>query len=571
MKSSSTFVFNKSDLSKIFSKRKNSSPKVASDEDSDEDSEIQILEPYPIKKNKIEVSNSNNNNNTSKFISDARGFPDTEKLPKWEKGGDFYNKPLRSDGSTEPLDKWDKWTEEYKSKLLEREEILKQQHPYYAFAMVLSGMLSTSPLKFFEATFLNVPSEKDKEAREQFMKNLELKKLSLKDIPQKLQKAQELLTSNINKRETSYKMRADVDDKKTNYQTFLRKYLNNKRIELFKKVKAMNSLDLDILSNKLDDLYKEYFLNGVLYESDDLSDKIKYNAISKNMVLVSTTPNEIPITDTLDDFNEWNNQPLLLNPNVEKLSNEDIIFEYVYDLLKSLVLTDLVSKSGYIQEILEYYPTYRSKILEKSSKDEIFKTDLKSHIENPFKHLKTKVNEAKKYLIRKPSIEPIKKDGLLYLSESVITVLSSMIQESDKAATLNQQQYNELQKRQEELSKDIYADVIPVPPYEISFETSFNSLNTGIISLKPVEGPIKIVYDTIKLMEGRFANPKIKEKDINWFITNDKVLTHFARAVSFEIQQSKINFGTSYHHENAPHKVMISKASAYNVFRMLKL
>ncbi len=518
-------------------------------------------------KRKSNDEDDNNKRTKMDNIGDQLVIPNPLQHPSWtdptKYGG---NSILRSDGITAPPKDWDRWTPDYRKQLWERENELRK-HPYYSFAIIISGLISTDAVKYLNSNFINSRSLLENELRKESIEIFKIKSSTFKEIPGKITNIIEIKERNIQRLKEHQSARQDIADKLKRYNENMVEYTNYLYIKLFDEIMETKTLDTDVHKMELDRLFMAYFLNDYLTYQElptKTSNENKYIALYNSIKKASAVTNNIEI-DSYEEFNKDINNTTHTKAIQSNIDSVEKIYPIIYDLFQSIVNSKKVSRSGLIETIMSAYENNRKAILE-GNLDETTREYLLDRIKNSFIQL-VKSKDIEKYiLVDKANLGVYNdKDSIKNLSLMIIGLLDGDIKKQEEAIKKNEELLVILYKREEELASGLDINN-PKKEYEVDYETSFNSLNTGIISLEPIMGHLLSVRDTlIKL------NTRLKNKDLHWFLTEEKIIFIFAKAVSIEIKHTKDNYSSTWHHSDAPDRLKQEKSAVYYQVRNLKV
>ncbi len=521
-------------------------------------------------------TDDNNNNNSQKRIKIHNDEPQNIgvtidppiQLNKWKDPNLYSNNILRSDGNTTPLvpnqKGWENWTPEYRKELWKRENELRK-HPYYPFAITIAGLVSTDAVKYLNTNFISSHSALERELRKENLELLKIRTTAYKDIPVRITNLLEIRDRNNKKVEEYNGYIKDIKDKLKRYIKKIEEYEKFLYINLVKEIINSRTLDTDLHKKKLSELFDDYFNEDYLMADTTKVGFSKYKELFETIKKV-TGINNILVISSYPDFNKYINSTDIKTILQSEIKDVSEIYKSINEILYSLVNSKKVFKSGSISIILNGYERNKTNI-ESEKLDEIHKEILLEDVKQPFIRL-VKKDDVLEYLSSKP-IGVIKKgiteDGIIYLANIVIAQLEEDIKKQEKFIEQNTDMIIILQKREDELSSGI--DTQGKPEYEVDYDTSFNSLNTGIISLDPIMGHILLVRNTIITQ----VNTKLKNKPVHWFLTDDRIIFLFAKAVSLEIKNTRDNYGSSWHHSDSPDRLKQEKSSIYGQIAQLKI
>lgn len=475
----------------------------------------------------------------------------------------FLSKPdFRSDGRMYPLGEGpNRFNVDYLKDFFQREGILKS-HPYYAFAATINEILEQKINVINYSWFSSVFDDVEKKFMLQQLIN---QRNALNMTPSQAQKEEETLM----------KQKTDLGSS-------------------LAKVKSVNSY-----TKKFEDDYKrikgelmELVRMNILYEiiSARFEPREQQLWFSLSWIFEKKTPQEIEL-ETLQDFlNSQSNSITVLRQQLSTIDLTTIPRFINFQRPTGIKSEEKAPTGGEARDLnsvevsaFEFFSLIKN-IFSSLKRDAILLEDPDVEGITKFQLKKTKdslfeFSEMMKKLFSRDfhndisfstyqlSFE-VKKSGT---PEPILSLLMTIREWSGKKVLEFEEKYrnisdliDKVNKRKLNLLEGVFDPktlLFPEQPYIQTHEVAFSALNTGVISLDPIRGSMEIVYRDIKRRKDRF--PNLSKKEMDFFITDDSVMTVFARLVASEYRIHDINFGNSYHHRGSKVKTFIDKEGLY--------
>jgi len=530
-----------------------------------------------------EDQDQNNNNSTrlslpssqfyGKLIGKPTYFTSSKTAREWEEEWDEEwgdKPPLRSDGYHGKHDgidysdfDWKKrFNKGYRKELEERHEF-GTTHPHYAFAMTLTNLIKDS-IHFFNQDFF-LPGSLGVH-QEFYLKQLLEERRATRFKPSELiQQEENLLKIMEGTKEDLLKIEGQQKiayDAINMYNESKKKWIKSKEnlfvMDLFEKA-TKHSITTDDMTE-----LKRKYENIIFPKFGSNEDDLKISAeILKNKEyirditfqnFINGKKDEITLKNLIKGIvNDIMDPALLVQLEQKKAQEEEKktrieLGKNFQDIMNILIKGNFIYPLLSVQEILNI-DLKKEKDINKIRDEDIEKIInlLLSYINKfPIENLKEKDLKEK---LKEESKITSKLDNINILIENYIDDRMDRYKKMTESYDKYKDLYEKSVKRRQNALEGIVDPskiIKPQGAYSNTANVALDSINTGIIRLDKIKGYIALALSKVKEKCPKFS--RYKE---DFFLTDDRVMVHFAELVAYEIKKSNLGFGSGYNDREA--------------------